>query len=168
MAGWRSLLAQLPPLVLAATLVHATCTRPLVAVGPAGVLLRNVTRDVSIPWSSITDVDTKYALTLTAGGRRYAAWAAPASSRFSTTRATREDLESVHWKAADGPIPASATLRSDAGVAAALIRRYRSADPTADTGTPTSPPPVETRWATALLLTAAISAAATVLVTILA
>ena len=116
------------------------------------MLLRNVIRDVSVPWASLTDVDTRYALTLTAGGRRFAAWAAPASSRFSTARATREDLETVHWNAADGPIPASATLRSDAGAAAALIRRYRSPpDPTADTGTPTSTPPVETRWADAQL-----------------
>lgn len=182
-AGVGPLLRQVPALVLVGTLVHATCTRPLVAVGPTGVLLRNVVRDVWVPWAALDGIDTRYALTLTAGGRRFAAWAAPASSRFSTARATPSDLKSVHWAAADGPIPASATLRSDSGAAAALIRRFWTpgGDPAApgrsvrhDPVTPepagldpAGPDRVEIRWDTTVLAVLAVSAAATVLVALL-
>jgi hypothetical protein len=156
--GWRAVLLQLPVMALAGSLVHATCARPLVAVGPDGVLLRNVVRDVSIPWAALDGVDTRYALTLTADGRRFAAWAAPAPSRFATARATATDLESVHWRAADGPIPASATLRSDAGAAAALIRRLWSPGAVRHGSAA-----VQIRWARGVVAALAVSAAATAL-----
>lgn len=167
-SGPAALLRQLPALVLVGTLVYATCTRPLVAVGPAGVLLRNVVRDVRVPWAALDGIDTRYALTLTVGSRRFAAWAAPASSRFSTARATPGDLKSVHWAAADGPIPASATLRSDSGAAAALIRRFWTPGPAGDrTDRAGTPGGLEIRWVTSVLAVLAASAIATALVVLL-
>jgi hypothetical protein len=165
-AGLRSLLVQLPPVALLASLVYATCTRPLVAVGADGVLLRNVFRDVSVPWPALDAIDTRYALTLSAGGRRYAAWAAPASSRLSTARTTPADLRTVAWNDADGPIPASATLRSDSGAAAALIRRFWSPD--AAPASPTGDREVRVRWATGVVATVVVTAVATALVVVLA
>ncbi|WP_157970693.1 PH domain-containing protein [Nakamurella deserti] len=165
-AGWRSLLVQLPPLALLCVLVYATCTRPLVAVGPDGVVLRNVFRDVTVPWPALEAVDTRYALTLSAGGRRYAAWAAPASSRLSTARTTPADLKTVAWSDADGPIPASATLRSDSGAAAALIRRFWS--PGAAPADPAAARAVQVRWAGGVLAAVLVTAAATALVLVLA
>ncbi len=161
LAGWRSLLVQLPVALLVAGLVYATCTRPLVAVGPDGVLLRNVLRDVRVPWPALEAVETKYALTLTAGGRRFAAWAAPAPSRFTTTRATPSDLRSLAWDPDDGPIPASATLRSDAGAAAALIRRFWTPPVP---GTPSVGAAVDVRWDGRLVAVLVVAAALTVLV----
>lgn len=160
-SGWLSLLVQLPAMVLAGALVFATCTRPLVAVGPDGVLLRNVVRDVQVPWGALESVETRYALTLTAGGRRFAAWAAPASSRFSTTRTTPGDLRSAAWDDADGPIPASATLRNDSGAAAALIRRSWTP------GTVAGRDLVRVRWATGVVAVLAVSLLGTVLVAVI-
>lgn len=170
-AGWGALAGQVPLMLLLATLVHAACGRPLVAVGPDGVLLRNVFRDVRVPWSALAAVDTRYALTLSDhAGRRFRAWAAPAPSRLSTARATPSDLRSVGWDPADGPIPVSATLRSDAGAAAALIRRYW-APPAATSSThePTTRPgaAAEVRWAVGVLVCIGLAAVATAVVLVL-
>ncbi len=157
-AGPGSLLGQLPSMLVIGCLVYAGGTRPLVAVGPDGVLLRNAYRDVRVPWSALAAVDTRYALTLTTGaGQHYRAWAAPAPSRLGAARATPSDLRAVGWDPADGPIPASATVRSDAGAAAALIRRLW--DPTSNTPDATSR--AEVRWASGILLGTALAAAAT-------
>ncbi|MEO5834003.1 MAG: PH domain-containing protein, partial [Nakamurella sp.] len=166
-AGIGGVARQLPLMVLIGTLVHAGCTRPLVAVGPDGVLLRNVFRDVRMSWPALAAMDTRYALTLTdRSGRRFRAWAAPAPSRFTTARTTPSDLQAVRWNTDDGPIPASATLRSDAGAAAALIRRFwtppahlAAADPMAARA--------EVRWATGVLLVLGLAAAASVAVLML-
>ncbi len=129
--GALAALRQVPLFVLLSTLVYATCWRPLVAVRPGSVLIRNVVRDVEIPWAAIAEVTTRYALTLTiTDGRTISAWAAPAPSRFSTARVTRADVKAVAWDEPEGPvghisIPASATERGDSGAAAALIRRGR-------------------------------------------
>src|SRR4051794_26726255 len=55
--------------------------RPAVLVDDAGVSLRNLVRDVRIPWRSLEEIETRFALTLHAGGRRHQSWAGSAPGR---------------------------------------------------------------------------------------
>ena len=122
--GWPLALSQLPLVGFASTVVYAACGRPRVIVGPDDVVLRNVVRDVTVPYSAITDIQTRYTLTLTtADGGRHQAWAAPASGRFGAARVTEEERKTLGWSGPVHEIPASAGLRSDAGAAAVAIRR---------------------------------------------
>ncbi|WP_019134972.1 PH domain-containing protein [Cellulomonas massiliensis] len=121
--GPAALLRQLPGLVLAGVVVWAVLVRPGVAVDEAGVHLRNVVRDVDVPWSRLAAVDTRYALTLTTtDGARYAAWAAPASGRYADVRMTAREATTLGLE--DGAPPtASASWTAGSGAAAAWVRR---------------------------------------------
>jgi hypothetical protein len=57
--------------------------RPAVVVDDAGVELRNLVRDVRVPWPALEVLDTRYTLTLHSGGRRYQSWAGAAPGRPS-------------------------------------------------------------------------------------
>ncbi len=146
---------------LATTVVYAVCGRPRVIVGPDEVVLRNVVRDVTIPYSAITDIQTRYTLTLTtADGGRHQAWAAPASGRFGAARVTEEERKSLGWSGPVHEIPASAGLRSDAGAAAVAIRRRWQ--PLLE-GANQPPGQVRIVWATGIIATLAVFAAGVLL-----
>jgi hypothetical protein len=49
--------------------------RPVVRFDLAGVTLRNVVRDVHIPWTAVTDVSSRWNLKVFAGDKSYTAWA---------------------------------------------------------------------------------------------
>lgn len=124
--GISALLWALPLILTLIVAVVMVFGRPAVEVSAVGVRIRNVVRDVDVPFAALVEISTQYCLKLSdRSGRTYQAWAAPAPSRFSTTRVTDEDLRTLAMAGASS-IPASATLRSDAGAAAATIRvRWR-------------------------------------------
>ena len=134
--GWLALARELPGIVLAGTLVYAVLVRPSVEVSLAGVALRNVVTDVDVPWGALAEVQTRYALTLvTTDGRRFTAWAAPASGRHTDARLTRGEVRVLGWGADDELPPSSASTASHSGAVAAWVRRdWRRAleDSTAD------------------------------------
>jgi Bacterial PH domain len=49
--------------------------RPAVLLDDDGVTIRNVVRDVHIPWARVTDVEFRWNLKVFAGDRAYTAWA---------------------------------------------------------------------------------------------
>jgi hypothetical protein len=49
--------------------------RPAVLLDAGGVTLRNVVRDVQIPWTQLTDVTTRWNLKVFAGDKGYTSWA---------------------------------------------------------------------------------------------
>jgi hypothetical protein len=158
-SGWPAVLRQAPVVALISTVVYAIFGRPRVIVARDDVLLRNVVRDVSIPYSAISGIDTQYALTVTTvDGRRHQAWAAPAGGRIRATRVTEEERKALTWTGPLDEIPSSAGLRSDAGAAAVAIRRkWRPStgdEPTAAGAAPARG--VEIRWATGVLVTFAV------------
>jgi hypothetical protein len=164
-SGWATALQQLPIVGFVFTVVYAACGRPRVLVGADEVVLRNVIRDVVIPYSAITGIQTQYTLTLiTAGGGRHQAWAAPASGRFGAARVTEEERRTLSWSGPVDDIPASAGLRSDAGAAAVAIRR-RCAQPSggAEPWTTPAAAPVRIVWASGILITAGVCAAGVLL-----
>ncbi len=159
--GWSLGTSQLPLVGLATTVVYAACGRPRVIVGPDDVVLRNVVRDVTIPYSAITDIQTRYTLTLaTADGGRHQAWAAPASGRFGAARVTDEERKTLGWLGRVDEIPASAGLRSDAGAAAVAVRRRWQ--PLVEAAT-RPPEAVRVCWATGILTAVTVFAAGVLL-----
>ena len=160
--GWSTLLAQLPAVALISTVVYAVCGRPRVIVKPEEVLLRNVVRDTTIPYTAISEIDTRYTLTITTvDGRRHQAWAAPAGGRFGAARVTDEERKSLSLSGPVEEIPASAGLRSDAGAAAVAIRRrWQAITERGDAGP--GPGVATVRWASGVLMVLGISFAAAV------
>lgn len=88
--GAGQLLVGVPLVLLSAVVVHALFWHPAVRVSDDHVELVNVLRTVRIPWSSLEQLDTRWALTLVAGGHRWTAWAAPSSGRRYRPVARRE------------------------------------------------------------------------------
>jgi len=63
---------------VASLIVYATAFRPAVVIDDAGVLLRNIVRDIYVPWPRVTDVENNWVLAIEAEGQRYVAWAVSA------------------------------------------------------------------------------------------
>jgi hypothetical protein len=163
--GPVGLLRQLPPAVFAAATVVVVLVRPSVRVDADGVLVRNPLRDVTVPWGALGELSTQYVLTLTCrSGRRVQAWAAPAGSRIGAARVTDRDVQALGWRPGDGPIAASATIRSDSGAAAVAVRRGWQrylADGARDGGAAI---PTETvRWSVPVLVVEAVALVAAAL-----
>jgi len=55
--------------------VWSLFVRPAVLLGEGGVTIRNVVRDIHIPWVRVTDVESRWSLKVFVGDRAYTAWA---------------------------------------------------------------------------------------------
>lgn len=131
--------------VLAATvLVYLVAFRPAVVVGGREVVLRNVLRDVTVPWSDVTQVDATDALRVHAGERTYRSWAVHTPSR-ERMRAGRKSKLSVGER---GSVPDSVASelanRTHADFVADKVReardRWRREGAVADPGQPADQP----------------------------
>lgn len=61
--------------LLVMAIVWALFVRPAVMIDEEGVTLRNVVKDVHIPWTLVTDVEFRWNLKVWVGDRVYTAWA---------------------------------------------------------------------------------------------
>jgi hypothetical protein len=77
-------------LLAGGVVVHALFWRPAVVVDDDGVVLRNVLRDVQVPWSLLEGIDTRFTLTLLTPDGRHQSWAASAPGRPSTVHELRQ------------------------------------------------------------------------------
>ncbi|MEO7122394.1 MAG: PH domain-containing protein [Lacisediminihabitans sp.] len=98
--------------------------RPYVRVTDEGVTICNVLRTIDVPWASLIQVDTRYALTLYTPGHQYAAWAAPAPGRTGTNIARRAQNNGRVGAApsVDGKVRPGDLLASESGQAAQIVR----------------------------------------------
>lgn len=120
-------------LVAFGVVLYALFWRPAVAVDGDGVELVNVVRTVRVPWAALESVDSRYALALHAGGRRYTSWAASAPGRTISVwrdtvgRASGNQghmLPDARWlPGSTGTERASRDLRSDSGAAAFMVEQ---------------------------------------------
>ncbi|MFC3689331.1 PH domain-containing protein [Aquipuribacter hungaricus] len=111
-------LVGLSVLLLGCAIVHAMFWQPEVRVDDDGVDLVNVLRRVRLPWPVVEDVDTRWALSIGAGGRRWTSWAAPASGRRVRPVSRRE----TPWvEPGATSIAGSRAPGSSAGEAAVLV-----------------------------------------------
>jgi hypothetical protein len=114
----------LPVLGLVAAAVYVMFWRPSVEVDDEGVTVRNLLRDVRIPWARLEAIDTRYSLSLDTASRRFTAWAAPAPGRSQALRQSRKDAEGLAalGTSLDHGLRSSATPNSDSGGAALMVR----------------------------------------------
>ena len=121
--------------------VWSIFVRPAVLLDLEGVTVRNVLRDVHIPWARVTDVEARWNLKVFAGDRGYTAWAiasqverprATSGGMFgglSSGRLARQTRADAHQSAAAPKVTASSVARSieqakveyDEAVAAGLL-----------------------------------------------
>lgn len=97
---------------------------PRVDVREDAVEVRNPFVSWILPWEGIQLIDTKWALTLRAGGKRIEAWAAPAGSRWTPMTLGRDDLRVSESAHVAGSIRPGDALNTDSGAAANVIRRH--------------------------------------------
>ncbi len=163
--GWGVGLALLG---FSCALVHALFWQPEVRVDPDGLVLVNVLRRVRLPWSALEDLDTRWALSVGAAGRRWTSWAAPASGRRVRPVSRRE----TPWadRHAEG-IAGSRAPGSSAGEAAVLVetawqtwRDRRGAETTPGAGASTDP---EVGWNRAVLASLGVTGAVLVVAVLL-
>lgn len=115
-----------PAVLLVAYATWMVFWAPAITIDPSGVSLQNIVRTHRVTWPAIQRIDTKYALTLVAGGRKFTAWAAPAPSRFSMMNARRQELHSLP-ESTYGPgmsIGLGDLPKSESGVAAYHVRAH--------------------------------------------
>jgi hypothetical protein len=101
--------------------------RPAVVVDDDGVELRNLVRDVRVPWPALEDIGTRYALTLHSGGRRYQSWVGAAPGRPSLTARLLcgHAPPDPRWTAGGGSAASASSrdLRADSGATAFMIEQ---------------------------------------------
>lgn len=155
------LLLGLPLLALSVCAARALFWQPAVRVSDEHVELVNVWRTVRLPWSSVQDLDTRWAFTVLADDRRWTAWAAPSSGRRVRPVRRRE----TPWvQPGDEWIEGSRAPGSTAGEAALLVGvrwevwRQRPAPQRTGTGAG-----VQVRWNTGTAASLVLSAALVVL-----
>ena len=99
-------------------LTWSVFVRPAVLIDAEAVTIRNIVRDVHIPWAALTDVTTRWNLKVMAGDRGYNAWAI--SSQVDRPRSVSGGLLRV-------PVPGRPDgVRRDAGAPAAAKAKARA------------------------------------------
>lgn len=109
--GFVELLQIAPYVLLVMVFVWILFGHPKVTIDDNGISIINVARTVHLPWSSVSAVRTRWALTLETGSRRYTSWAIPASNTMktraltflrSTEKQSRETQEETFSNTAEG------------------------------------------------------------------
>jgi hypothetical protein len=122
--GIEALLRSVPAIGFVIALVVSLYWLPKVVVDDGGVRIHNVLRTHYIVWDAIELIDTKYSLTITALGKKFSAWAAPAPGRHSAIFASRDQGQHLPESSyLAGTIRPGDLVTSDSGAAAAHIRR---------------------------------------------
>ena len=62
-------------LALITIVVYAMAQRPAVVAGPSGLLMRNVVRDIWLPWHDIKRIEAKWSLSVATQDRTFGSWA---------------------------------------------------------------------------------------------
>jgi hypothetical protein len=122
--GFWAFAVTIPPVALVVFVVAILYYQPRVEVDEGGVRIVNAIRSHYVSWGAIEYIDTKYALTIQAGGKKYTAWAAPAPGRHSAIFASKDQgahLPETTYLA--GTVRPGDLTTSDSGAAAAYIRR---------------------------------------------
>ena len=73
-------------LALVTIVVYAIASRPAVIAGPSGVLLRNVLRDVWLPWHDVKSIEAKWSLSVATQDRTFGSWAVSGSNAHRPRR----------------------------------------------------------------------------------
>jgi Bacterial PH domain len=86
--------------------------RPSVVINAQGVTIKNIVRDIHIPWAALTDVSTRWNLKVMAGDQGYNAWAI--SSQVDRPRSASSGLFRIPVSARSNRVGSAATSPSPA------------------------------------------------------
>jgi hypothetical protein len=120
---WNGLLRYGWVLVLIGVAAFAMFWLPSVSVAEHEVTVRNVFTTVHVPWPTIQNVDTKYALTLYTSEGKVTAWASPAPNRYATASGTAGDARIAAQASGTSPRPGDLP-GTQSGAVAYVIRRH--------------------------------------------
>lgn len=117
------LLRMAPLLALLTALAFVLFWFPRVDVAEHEVTVVNVFQTVHVPWPSIENVDTRFALTLATPEGKVTAWASPAPNRYAAFSGTRADARLAADAAGAHPRPGDLPS-TESGSVAFVIRRH--------------------------------------------
>ncbi len=120
LGGRPARLFDLAPPRLLALLLWEAFWRPRVTVNDSGVQIVDIFRTTRIPWTTVIDVQTRWALTIVTPRRRYRASAAPAPGARARPLTGRAATQPALGR--DGGVLVSDALGTDSGDAAAIVR----------------------------------------------
>jgi hypothetical protein len=153
-------------LLLLTAVVYAVSFRPAVVYDDSRLVLRNIVRDVAVPWPRVTGLDWRYVLTVEVDDdKRYAAWALTANRSDLPSRLRQRRLEERYLPPAMRPGAAPAAdphgLRRPPTLVELVQERWRERRRQAPDG------PVEVRWMWPVLGSLAVPAGAVLALTVL-
>lgn len=111
-----------PGLLYVAVAAYYLLWRPSLTVTDDGVDIGNVMTRVHVPWESLVDVDTKYALALRVPGREFPVWCAPAPGAVGMIRATRAQRSQARGTTRESVVRPGDLPDTESGRAASLVR----------------------------------------------
>jgi hypothetical protein len=92
--------------------------RPYVLIFDEGIKIVNPTKEITVTWDLVDQIDTKYSMSISVGDQIFHAWAAPAPSRTHQRRLHKSDL----LPGADPLRRVGDSSRSDSGVCAHIAK----------------------------------------------
>jgi hypothetical protein len=159
-------------LLLGCAVVWAAFVRPCVVLTQDGVQLRNIVRDVFIPWPLVSDVETRWNLKVWSGDDGYTAWAISSqierpkvSSSVLHTLSAKLDTFSGQHESATPTASSKVTVRMVADAIEETSADHAAAVADGDLQAPKDPA-VVTRWALLPALAIALPLLAVVVLTI--
>lgn len=120
--GDAEALLTLVPVVLIAFLTWIGLWLPAVKVDDHAVTLVNVFSTVTVPWSALIDVETRFALTLRTPTGKYSATAAPAPSKTTIAVGKRDARGLDRSLTTGGKVRPGDLPETDSGAAAYIVR----------------------------------------------
>lgn len=131
--------------LLGLALVWSVFVRPAVLISAEGVIVRNILRDVHIPWDRLTYVESRWNLKVFAGERGYTAWAISAQMERPKVRIASGGMFGMRSPGPRGRQADAARPNRPPRVNAAMVARLieqgkREYDEAVAAGTPPAAP----------------------------
>jgi len=104
--------------------------KPYVLIFDEGIKIVNPTKEITVTWDLVEEIETKYSMSILVDGQTFYAWAAPAPSGRHSRRMHKTDL----LPGADAPRRVGDSLKSDSGVCAHIAKLRRKDFASAGTG----------------------------------
>lgn len=95
--------------------------RPKIVFGNESLRIINPLTEVTLPWSSIEEIDSHLAFSVRANHKKFSAWAAPAPGRQHSRTLHSSELKGLGQRSGDS-MKLSDSPKSDSGAAAFLAR----------------------------------------------
>ena len=120
---WLGLVRHGWGLLLLAAVGFALFWFPRLDVQEHAITVRNVFSTVTVPWTAIQRIDTKYALTLYTSEGTVTVWASPAPNRYASQVSSTTDTR-IADQDSGGSIRPGDLIHTASGAAAFVIRRH--------------------------------------------